>query len=80
MIGDTYIRRDPGDDQLSEYAEDSSDNKNFSVEEDGAIADVQKEELGFLLHHVERKVDGKQQQLVCNFCLKKSVLLCFCEA
>ena len=42
--------RDPGDDQLSEYDDDSSDNDsdNFAVEEDGAIRDMQNEELGFL--------------------------------
>ena len=42
--------RDPGDDQLSEYNDNSSDNDsdNFAVEEDGAIRDMQNEELGFL--------------------------------
>ena len=42
--------RDPGNDQLSEYDDDSSDNDcdDFAVEEDGAICDVQNEELGFL--------------------------------
>ena len=42
--------RDPGDDQLSEYDDDSSDNDSddFAVEEDGAIRDMQNEELGFL--------------------------------
>lgn len=41
--------RDPGDDQLSEYDDDSSDNDDdFAVEEDGAIRDMQNEELGFL--------------------------------
>ena len=42
--------RDPGDDQLSEYNDDSSDNDSddFAVEEDGAIRDMQNEELGFL--------------------------------
>ena len=34
--------RDPGDDQLSEYDDDSSDNDsdNFAVEEDGVIRDM----------------------------------------
>ena len=34
--------RDPGDDQLSEYDDDSSDNDSddFAVEEDGAIRDM----------------------------------------
>ena len=42
--------RDPGDDQLCEYDDDSSDNDSddFAVEEDGAIRDMQNEELGFL--------------------------------
>ena len=43
--------RDPGDDQLSEYDDDSSENDSdeFSVrEEDGAFRDMQNEELGFL--------------------------------
>ena len=42
--------RDPGDDQLSEYDDDSSDNDSddFAVEEDGAIRDMQNDELGFL--------------------------------
>ena len=42
--------RDPGDDQLSEYDDDSSDNDSddFALEEDGAIRDMQIEELGFL--------------------------------
>ena len=42
--------RDPGDDQLSEYDDDSSDNDSddFAGEEDGAIRDMQNEELGFL--------------------------------
>ena len=44
------ISRDQGDDQLSEYDDDSSDNDSddFAVEEDGAIRDMQNEELGFL--------------------------------
>ena len=39
--------RDPGDDQLSEYDDDSSDNDSddFAVEEDSAIRDTQNEEL-----------------------------------
>ena len=42
--------RDQGDDQLSEYDDDSSDDDSddFAVEEDGAIRDMQNEELGFL--------------------------------
>ena len=42
--------RDPGDDQLSEHDDDSSDNDSddFAVEEDGAIRYMQNEELGFL--------------------------------
>ena len=42
--------RDPGDDQLSEYDKDSSDNDSddFAVEEDSAIRDMQNSELGFL--------------------------------
>ena len=42
--------RNPGDDQLSEYDDDSSDNDSdyFAVEEYGAIRDMQNEELGFL--------------------------------
>jgi len=50
MIGGTCIQRDPGGDQLSEYDDDSSDNDsdNFSLEEDGAIRDLQNEERDFL--------------------------------
>lgn len=42
--------RDPGDNQLSKYDDDSSDkdSDDFAVEEDGAIRDMQNEELGFL--------------------------------
>ena len=42
--------RDPGDDQHSEYGDDSSDNDSddFAVEEYGAIRDMQNEELCFL--------------------------------
>ena len=41
--------RDPEDDQLSEYDDDSSDNDSdeFPVEEDGAFRDTQDEELDF---------------------------------
>ena len=41
--------RDPGDDQLSEYDDDSSDNDcdDFAVEEDDAICDMQNSELSF---------------------------------
>ena len=41
--------RDPGDDQLSEYDDDSSDNDSddFAVEEDGATRDMQNSELCF---------------------------------
>ena len=42
--------RDPRDNQLSKYDDDSSDNDSdgFAVEEDAAIHDMQSEELGFL--------------------------------
>ena len=41
---------DPGDDQLFEYDEDSNNSSDgFEVEEDGAIRDMQSEELGLLL-------------------------------
>ena len=42
--------RGPGDDQLSEYDDDSSDNYSdgFAVEEDGAIRNMESKELGFL--------------------------------
>ena len=42
--------RDPGDDQLSECDNGYSDNDSddFVVEEDGAIRDMQNEELGFV--------------------------------
>ena len=52
--------RDPGDDQLSKYDDDFSDNDSddFAMEEYGAICDMQNEELGFLLHRAERAVDG----------------------
>ena len=51
--------RDPGYDQLSKYDDNSSNNDcdDFAVEEDGAICDVQNEELGFLF--AERVVDRK---------------------
>ena len=40
----------PGDDQLFEYDDDSdNDSDCFIVEKDGAIRDMQSEELGFLL-------------------------------
>ena len=43
-------RRGSGDDQLFEYDDDSdNDSDCFVVEEDGAIRDMQSEELGFLL-------------------------------
>ena len=44
------ITRDPGDYQLSEYDDDSSTAKSSESlsEEDGAIRDMQNEELGFL--------------------------------
>ena len=43
-------QRDPADDQLSEYDDDSSDNDSddFAVEVDCAIRDMQNEDLGFL--------------------------------
>ena len=54
--------RDPGDDQLSEYDDDSSDNDSddFAVEEDGAIIFVicrTRNSVSFL-HRAEREVDG----------------------
>ena len=54
------ISRDPGDYQLSEYDDDSSTAKlSESVsEEDGAIRDMQNEELGSFLHRTEREVDA----------------------
>ena len=46
----TRIHPPPGDDQLFEYEDDSSDDSDgFVVEEDGAMRDMQSEELGFLL-------------------------------
>ena len=46
----TPIHPLPGDDQLFEYEDDSdNDSDGFVVEEDGAIRDMQSEELGFLL-------------------------------
>ena len=46
----TPIHPTPGDDQLFEYDDDSdNDSDGFVVEEDGAIRDMQSEELGFLL-------------------------------
>ena len=80
--------RDPGDDQLSEYDDDSSENDSddFAVEEDGAIRDMQNSELGFLLCIAKwtGSEDNKQgfaldvmfqNETVCNFCLKKNVPL-----
>ena len=71
--------RDPGDDQLSECDDDSSDNDSddFAVEEDGAIRDMQNAKWtdsennkhGFALDVIF------QNETVCNFCLKKNVLL-----
>ena len=53
--------RDPGDDQLSEYDDDSSDNDSddFAVEEDGAIFVIcrTRNSVSFL-HRAEREVDG----------------------
>lgn len=58
--GGAPTSRDPGDDQLSEYDDDSSDDDSddddssdndsddFAVEQGGAICDMQNEELGFL--------------------------------
>ena len=42
--------RDPGDDQQSEYDDDSSDSDSddFVVEKDGAVHHIQNSELGFL--------------------------------
>ena len=70
--------RDPGDDQLSEYDDESSDNDSddFAVEEDGAICDMQNEELGFLFAS-RRTRNGqivKQQTRLCfgrNFSIMK---------
>ena len=46
----TLIHPPPGDDQLFEYDDDSdNDSDGFVVEEDGAIRDMQSEELRFLL-------------------------------
>ena len=47
----TPVHPTPGDDQLFEYDDDSDENDSngFVVEEDGAIRDMQSEELGFLL-------------------------------
>ena len=49
--------RNPGDDQLSEYDDDSSDNNSdgFAVEEDGSIRDMQNKELGFLFTSHRRR-------------------------
>ena len=45
----THIHPTPRDDQLFEYDDDSdNDSDGFVVEEDGAIRDMQSEELGFL--------------------------------
>ena len=56
--------RHPGDDQLSEYDDDSND---FAVEEDGAIRDMQNEEIGFLFAsrrtQSERKVTTRKALL-----------------
>ena len=62
--------RDPGDDQLSEYDDNSSDNDsdNFAVEEDGAIRDMQNEELGFLFASCRTR-SGRM--------VKKQTRLCF---
>ena len=62
--------RNPGDDQLSEYNDDSSDNDSddFAVEDDGAIHDVQNEELSFLFAsrrtQSERKVTTTRKVLL----------------
>ena len=46
----THIHPTPRDDQLFEYDDDSdNDSDGFVVEKDGAIRDMQSEELGFLL-------------------------------
>ena len=46
----TPVHPTPGDDQLFEYDDDSdNDSDGFVVEKDGAIRDMQSEELGFLL-------------------------------
>ena len=52
--------RYPADGQLSEYDDDSSDNDsdNFAVEKDGAIRDMQREELSSFLRRAEREVEG----------------------
>ena len=53
--------RGPGDDHLSEYDDDFSDNYSdgFAVEEDGAIRNMESKELGFLLDRAEREVYRK---------------------
>ena len=88
--------RDPGDDQLSEYDDDSSDNDSddFAVEEDGAIIFVTcrtGNSVSFLICIAQNakwtdRENNKQgfaldvifpNETVCNFCLKKNVLLFF---
>ena len=61
---------DPGDDQLSEYDDNSSDNDsdNFGVEEDGATRDMQNEELGCLFASCRMQREG---------IVKKQTRLCF---
>ena len=60
--------RDPGDDQLAEYDDDSSDNDSddFALEEDGASRDIK--ELGFLFAsrktRSERKVTTTRKALL----------------
>ena len=62
--------RDPGDDQLSKYDDDSFDNDSddFAVEEDGAIRDMQNSELSFLFAlrrtQSERKVTTTRKALL----------------
>ena len=58
----TPISRDPGDNQLSEYDDNSSDNNSddFAVEEDGQVLFVicrTRNSVSFL-HLTEREVDG----------------------
>ena len=58
---------DPGDDQLYEYDDDSSDNDSddFAVEEDGAIRDMPNSELGFLFARgTQREYRGTQREIL----------------
>lgn len=69
--------RDPGDDQLSEYDDHSSDNDSddFAVEEDGAIRDIQNEELGFLLAS-RRTRSGRIVKRLTRLCFERNFSKC----